>query len=148
LQDIGYAPALSVSHSNQLAIAIAGRCAVHQRLGVDIQHIEPRSPDFEGFAFTLHECSLLDGVENPDRHEWLTRFWCAKEAVGKALGRGLTHGPHSVIVKALDRAHGIVHVALGDRLAGEFPALAGVRMAVYTTRHRDFVIASTLCERG
>lgn len=148
LQDIGYAPALSVSHSNQLAIAIAGRCAAHQRLGVDIQHIEPRSPDFEGFAFTLHECSLLDGVENPDRHEWLTRFWCAKEAVGKALGRGLTHGPHSVIVKALDRAHGIVHVALGDRLAGEFPALAGVRMAVYTTRHRDFVIASTLCERG
>jgi acyl transferase domain-containing protein/phosphopantetheinyl transferase len=147
-QDIGYIPSLSVSHSNQLAIAIAGRCAAHQRLGVDMQHIEPRSPDFEGFAFTLHERGLLDRVENPDRHEWLTRFWCAKEAVGKALGLGLTHGPHSVIVKALDQAQGIVYVVLGDRLAGEFPALAGVPIAVYTTRHRDFVIASTLCERG
>jgi acyl transferase domain-containing protein/phosphopantetheinyl transferase len=148
MQKVGYTPALSISHSSQLAIAIAGRCAAHQRLGVDVQQIELRSPDFEGVAFTSQERSLLDSIGNPARQEWLTRFWCAKEAVGKALGRGLTHGPQSVIVKGLDAASGVLKVALGDRFAGEFPELVGVPMAVYTTRHRDFVIASTLCERA
>jgi phosphopantetheine--protein transferase-like protein len=147
MQEIGYAPALSISHSSQLAIAIAGRCAAQQRLGVDVQRIEPRSPDFEGVAFTPQERSLLNSLGNPARQEWLTRFWCAKEAVGKALGRGLIHGPQSVIVKAFDEASGVVHVALGDRFAGEFPELAGVFMVVYSACHRDFIIASTLCER-
>ena len=39
-------------------------------------------------------------MEDAARQEWLTRFWCAKEAVGKAVGRGLIHGPQSVIVRA------------------------------------------------
>ena len=148
IKTIGYTPALSFSHSSQLAIAIAGRCAAHQRLGIDVQKIEPRSPDFEGVAFTPQERSLLDSIGNPARQEWLTRFWCAKEAVGKALGRGLAHGPQSVVVEALADASGEIKVALGERFAGEFPELAGVSMAVYTARHRDFVIASTLCGKA
>jgi phosphopantetheinyl transferase len=148
LQTLGYWPALSISHSSELAIAIAGRCAAHERLGVDVQQIEPRSPDFEEVAFTPQERSLLDSLATPARQEWLTRFWCGKEAVGKALGRGLIHGPRSVIVRALDAAGGVLTVALGDRFAGEFPELAGVALTVYTTRHRNFVIASTLCERA
>ena len=146
VQKIGYAPALSVSHSGRLAIAIAGRCAAHQRLGVDVQRIEPRSPAFEGVALTPQERSLLDSIGIPARQEWLTRVWCAKQATGKALGRGLIHGPQSVIVKAFDEASGVVNVALGDGFAGEFPELAGVSIAVYTTVQRDFIIASTLCE--
>jgi acyl transferase domain-containing protein/phosphopantetheinyl transferase len=148
LQTLGYWPALSISHSSELAIAIAGRCAAHERLGVDVQQIEPRSPDFEEIAFTPQERSLLDSLATPARQEWLTRFWCGKEVVGKALGRGLIHGPRSVIIRALDAASGVLKVALGDRFAGEFPELAGVAMTVYTTRHRNFIIASTLCERA
>jgi phosphopantetheinyl transferase len=147
-REIGYVPALSMSHGSYLGLAIAGRCAAGQRLGVDVQQLEARSPDFEGVAFTPQERSLLDGIGNPDRHEWLTRLWCAKEAVGKALCGGLLHGPHSVTVKALDPASGLVKVALGDRFTGEFPELAGGSMAVYTTRYRHFIIASTLCERA
>jgi phosphopantetheinyl transferase len=147
VQKIGYVPALSVSHSGQLAIGIAGRCAAHQRLGVDVQRMEPRSQDFEAIAFAPQERSLLDSIENSARQEWLTRFWCAKEALGKALGRGLIHGPQSVVVQAWDEASGVVQVALGEGLAGEFPELAGVFIAVYTTCRGDFIIASTLCER-
>jgi phosphopantetheine--protein transferase-like protein len=148
VQEIGYTPALSISHSGQLAIAIAGRCTENQHLGVDVQQIEARSPDFEEVAFTPHERRLLDSLGNTARQEWLTKFWCAKEAVGKALGRGLMHGPHSVIVQAVEAAGEIVQVTLGDRLAEEFPQLAGRLLAVYTMRHRDFMIASTLCERA
>jgi phosphopantetheinyl transferase len=146
LREIGYAPALSISHGAQLAIAIAGRCAGDQRLGVDVQPIESRPPEFEAVAFTPQERSLLDRTGASSRLEWLTRFWCAKEAIGKALGCGLRHGPQSVIVTAFHSDGGVVEVVLGDELAGEFPALAGIALAVYTIRHREFVIASTLCE--
>jgi acyl transferase domain-containing protein/phosphopantetheinyl transferase len=148
LQKIDYMPALSIAHSNRLAVAISGRCDAYQRLGVDVQQIELRSPDFEEVAFTSQERRLLENIGNPARQEWLTRFWCVKEAVRRALGRGLIHGPQSVIISGLDAANGIVNMGLGDRVAGEFPDLAGLPMAVYTTRHRDFVIASTVCERG
>jgi acyl transferase domain-containing protein/phosphopantetheinyl transferase len=148
LHDLGYTPALSTSHGGQLAIAIAGRCAAHEYLGVDVEQIEPRSPDFEEVAFTAYERSLLDGIGDGDRQEWVTRFWCAKEAVGKAIGRGLLHGPQSVLVQAAEGADGVVKVTIGDRFAGEFPALAGVLLTVYTMRHRDYIIASTLCERA
>jgi phosphopantetheine--protein transferase-like protein len=147
MQEIGYMPAVSVSHSHQLAVAICGRCEAHQRLGVAVQQIEAKGPDFEGEAFTSHERRLLDSIGNPARQEWLTRFWSAKEAVGKALGRGLRHGPQSVIITGLDAANGVVEILLGDRFAVEFPDLAGLPTAVYTTRHRDLVIASTVCER-
>jgi phosphopantetheine--protein transferase-like protein len=131
-----------------MAIAVAGRCIAPQCLGVNVRLIEPRSRDFEEATFTSHERNLLDSIGNASRQEWLTRFWCAKEAVGKALGLGLLGGPQSVLVKEVDVAGGLVKVALGDKLASEFLRFAGVPMAIYTTRHREFVIASTLCERA
>jgi phosphopantetheinyl transferase len=99
-------------------------------------------------AFTPHERNLLDSIGNVAREEWVTRFWCAKEAVGKAIGRGLLHGPQSVLVQAVEAADEVVKVTIGDRFAGEFSELAGVFLTVYTMRHRDYIIASTLCERA
>jgi phosphopantetheinyl transferase len=146
-QQIGYTPVLSISHSGYLGLAIAGRCDAHQRLGVDVQRIEPRNQDVEGIAFTGPEQDLLNSIEEPTRLEWLTRVWGAKEAVGKALGRGLLD-PQSIMVNALGQASGVVNVVLGDRFASEFPELAGASLVTYTARHRDFVVASTLCERA
>jgi phosphopantetheinyl transferase len=147
-QQIGYTPALAVSYSSQLAIAIVGPCAPHQCLGVDVQEIESRSMDFDAVAFTSPECSMLDRIGSPAQQEWLTRFWCAKEAVGRALGRGLPYGPQSVLVQSIDTEGGVVTVTLGDKLASELPEFTGVPIAIYTTRHREFVIATTLCERA
>ncbi len=147
LQQIGYTLTLSISHSGYLGLAIAGRCVDPQRLGVDVQRVEPRSQGDGGITFTVPEQALLASIGEPARLEWLTRFWCAKEAVGKALGRGLPD-PQSVMVTALDQPSGVVNVTLGDRLAEEFPELAGTSIRTYTARHRDFIVASTLCERA
>ena len=145
-QEIGYAPALAISNCGQLAIAIASRCASHQCLGVDLQQIESRTPEFEAATFTPQERSLLESIEPSARLEWLTRFCCAKGAIGKALGRGLRHGPQSVIIEAFKTDGEVIKAVLGDQLVSEFPALAGISIAVYTIRHRNFIIASTLCE--
>ena len=145
-QEIGYTPALAISQCGQLAIAIAGRCTSHQRLGVELQPIESQIPEFEAGAFTPQERRLLERIDASARREWLRRFWCAKNAIGKALGCGMRHGPQSVIVTAFETDGEVVKAVLGDKLAGEFPALADIAMAVYTIRHGDFIIASTLCE--
>jgi phosphopantetheinyl transferase len=143
---MGYAPALAISHYGQLAIAIASRVASHQHLGIDLQPIASRTPEFETASFTPRERSLLESVEASARLEWLARFWCAKVAIGKALGCGLRHGPQSVIITAFEADGTVIKAVLGDKFAGEFPALADLSMAVYTIRHRDFIIATTLCE--
>jgi acyl transferase domain-containing protein/phosphopantetheinyl transferase len=148
LQEIDYMPALSLAHTGQFAIAIAGRCAVHQRLGVGIQPIPSPTPEFEPAALTAPERSLLDSVEEATRLEWLMRFWSAKQAMANALGQDLTQGPPNIMVEAVDVDVGVLTVTLGERLVGAFPELAGKSITVYTTRHRDFVIASTLCERA
>ena len=62
-QEIGYTPALAISQCGQLAIAIAGRCTSHQRLGVELQPIESQIPEFEAGAFTPQEQRLLERIE-------------------------------------------------------------------------------------
>ena len=59
-------------------------------VGIDLERVEERSADFEMIAFTDEERRLLPTEE---RDLWITRFWVAKEAVAKALGRGLEGNP-------------------------------------------------------
>jgi len=51
------------------------------------------------FAFGPDELALLPPG---DRDEWLTRFWCAKEAVGKARGTGLAGNPKGLRIEAVE----------------------------------------------
>jgi len=113
-----------------------------------MEHLRPRQEGFQEIAFDDDELSLLASFTGPARDEWVTRFWCAKEATGKALGKGLMEGPRSLSVRRLDARTGIVEVVLGDALSRGFPELAGVPLVVYTAREEDVVVASTLCERS
>ena len=81
-----------------------------------------------------------------DRDEWVARFWCAKEAVGKGLGRGLPSGPRSVSIGQADPRSGTIGVTLGPALAELFPDYAGGRLEVHTIRDGDLVAGSTLCQ--
>ena len=141
-------PAISIAHSDGLAVAIAGYCSQDQRLGVDIERIRPHQETFQRITFTEGERWLLDSLPAASREEWVTRLWCAKEAVAKAIGKGFGEGPRSVLVQKLDARTGRVEIVLEERLAREFPDLGGVPLLVYTARDEDWAVASTLCERG
>ena len=67
---------------------IAGLAATAPHAGIDLQLVHPRDAAFEGFAFNEEERDLLDHV-GLDRDEWITRFWCGKRAVIKALGKAV-----------------------------------------------------------
>src|SRR5437016_11434177 len=117
-------PTISLAHTEDVA---AGLAAVAPHAGIDVERIRPRDTGFERVAFDDDERRLLDRL-GPDRDEWLARFWCAKEAVAKALGRGLVDGSKAVAVRQADRQTGVIKVALGPTLATIFPQWSADRM--------------------
>jgi acyl carrier protein len=78
------------------------------------------------------------------RQEWALRMWCAKEAVGKALGRGLTAGLLAFHITRVDRASGTIEVALRDGALAQCPQLRGKSLHVYTARESDFVFSAII----
>jgi acyl transferase domain-containing protein/phosphopantetheinyl transferase len=146
-QRLPAAPQLSLTHSNGMAVAIVGHEDSGSYLGIDIEAIRELPSSFESVAFAGEEERLLAVIPESARIEWILRLWCAKEAVAKALGRGLMDGPRSVQIQTFDLRTGMVTVALQGKLAETFADFVDSSLLVYTAREEDYVMASTLCER-
>ena len=67
-----------------------------------------------------------------------------QEAVGKALGRGLSAGLLAFHITRTTTASGIVEVELRDGALRECPQLRGKSLNVYTARESDFVFSSII----
>lgn len=82
---------LSISHSSGWAF-----CAVADHpIGVDVERIEPRIPEFAVDYFTFDECVLVEQCDQPDT--LITAIWSAKEAGLKTLGLGLRADTRSLV---------------------------------------------------
>ncbi|MDQ5854343.1 MAG: polyketide synthase dehydratase domain-containing protein [Chloroflexota bacterium] len=141
-------PAISLAHSGMIGVAIAGGASPDDYLGIDIERIRPRDAGFMDLAFSAHERAWLEALDEATCWEWATRFWCAKEAVAKAVGQGLAGGPTGLTVQQADRTTGRLEVILGNTLARSVPELRNVPIVAYTARHGDLAVASTVCERA
>ena len=103
---------------------------------VDVEHVGRPDSSFETAVFTSDERELVSSLDDSARREWLLRLWCAKEALGKALGHGLTPGVHALPAKAAALDRGDVTVegpfrAVDDVEGGPREAiLQGVRLEV------------------
>lgn len=96
----------SIAHSNDVAVAIARpRVADSAGVGIDVEAIEERPESIEAVLFGEAEQARLDrlrhGAEPSEARAWLTRFFSAKEAAGKALGTGLAGRPRELEVTAV-----------------------------------------------
>ena len=79
------------SHSGDLLLVAVGRGAA---VGVDIEWQRPR-PQAMALArrfFTAREADTLATLPEPGAEAAFVRLWCAKEAVLKAHGHGLSFG--------------------------------------------------------
>ena len=76
---------LSISHRGGQAVC-AWTSAPGVALGIDLERIEPRSPAFVRDYFTAAEQALIAGAA---RELDAVLLWSAKEAMLKALGKGL-----------------------------------------------------------
>jgi phosphopantetheine--protein transferase-like protein len=143
-EDLEKVPLVSLAHSSGMAIAVAGHDGQCHGIGIDIEHVGRQREGFEGAAFSPAEQHILSSLDAPTKEEWCLRLWCAKEAVAKAVGRGMTGGPLTLEVLDLDILTGCVSVVLTGELAKELPHFAGRRIVAYTARENDFVYASSL----
>jgi malonyl CoA-acyl carrier protein transacylase/phosphopantetheinyl transferase len=137
-------PSVSIAHSEGTSVAMA---AFGRRVGIDLERVRPRGPGFEEIALDQQERDLLDRfAADHDRDEAVARLWCAKEAVAKALGRGLLAGPKTLAVRKFDPQTGTAHLALGPELESLFPELRSSLLVAWTSRHGDEVVATTFAE--
>jgi phosphopantetheinyl transferase (holo-ACP synthase) len=87
---------VSIAHKNGRAVALA---AIGTSPGIDIEEIAHRSDAFVERAFSPDEVAR---VPNGDMDGWLTRFWSAREAVGKSRGTGLAGVGTHLAITAVD----------------------------------------------
>ncbi|MEG2802757.1 4'-phosphopantetheinyl transferase superfamily protein [Stenotrophomonas sp.] len=81
------------SHSHGLLLVALGEGV---RLGVDLEPLRPRPRMREIIERFFHpaEVAWLLGLDEATRHGWFFRVWCAKEAILKAQGQGISFGLH------------------------------------------------------
>jgi len=83
----GYPLHFNISHTEGLAVFAVG----HARVGVDVERIRP-IPDADGLVtrfFSRRECAQFHALPPGKRLAAFLRAWTRKEAVLKAIGRGV-----------------------------------------------------------
>ncbi|WP_163511489.1 type I polyketide synthase [Fodinicola acaciae] len=137
---------LSLAHSGTVGAAMVRPASAVVAPGIDVQKVVEPGPGTLDVALGIAERALLTrlaGRENGEHAGWFTRFWAAKEAVGKALGTGLSGRPRDFLVAE----------ATGDRL---LVGVAGDEFAVGCTVFRrsdgvspaaDYVAAWTIDDK-
>jgi phosphopantetheine--protein transferase-like protein len=146
-KQLGVQPVVSISHSGGSAVALAALDADHL-VGIDIESLSPVREGFEALAFTPQECEIVAAMPDQQRREWFLRLWCAKEALGKALGRGLSHGLKSLEVMRVELESGRVQLSVRNGLSEEFPHLCDRSLTVYTNRHEQYVFSTFIHSPG
>jgi phosphopantetheinyl transferase len=140
-------PQVSISHSERTAVAVAFDGSQGMRCGIDVQAVRNLAPDFEASVLSNDELRRLEAVPRPRRAEWILRLWCAKEAVSKALGRGLIEGPGSVRILALDAHTGVVTATPQGKLAAAVLEASGEELLAYTGCEGAHVFATAIFEK-
>lgn len=83
------------SHSGKGLLLVLGR---DLQVGADLEWLRPRprALDLARRYFAPAEADWIAGLEAADRERGFLRLWCAKEALLKAHGHGLSFGLHRV----------------------------------------------------
>jgi 4'-phosphopantetheinyl transferase len=89
------------SHSGEMAIIAVARDVIP---GIDIEQLRPRPRAIQLAERFFHpaEIAALEALEDSSREAAFLRLWTSKEAVLKALGRGLAFGLNRLHVTVED----------------------------------------------
>ena len=135
-------PSVSLAHKRGIGLAMAVEDG--WGCGIDMEFLNQRIKEPSQITFNEDELDLMKSCMLSEDMEWIFRVWCAKEAIGKALGRGLYGSPQNLILRELYLEAGIVNLRVSGGLLREFPHLAGKTLTAYTVREGDLIIASAV----
>jgi phosphopantetheinyl transferase len=121
-----------------MVVALATAQEGVQAVGVDLESVGEMPAGVAELAFTSAERDLLAALEQAD---WPLRLWCAKEAAGKALGRGLRGGPQALVITAADPGSGAVTVVSSSSDPDASPGGIAEELHVQTLRADGLICA-------
>lgn len=131
---------LSIAHTAGLVL---GAATTQGRIGLDVESVSrDLTEEFLRGVFTLEEQELA--TKSGDGPTAVLRFWCAKEAISKALGTGIRFAPTDLRIRASDPATGLLHMELLGAWAENFPQFRGQRIPVKTSILYGHAIAACL----
>jgi phosphopantetheinyl transferase (holo-ACP synthase)/malonyl CoA-acyl carrier protein transacylase len=131
---------LSIAHTSKLIVAAV---AVNARLGIDIEAIgRDLSEDFTRGVFTHEELDLA--AKTGEAPVAMLRFWCAKEAISKALGTGIRYSPRDLQITVVDIITGVVQIELTGQWLEAFKHMRGRKNVIYTSLYEGHVFASCM----
>lgn len=117
-------PLVSLAQRDYLAVAIAAAPDRFRGVGIDVEPLTPLEPSLLADSFTPDAISLLEETAaacgQPSEALHLAG-WGAKEAIGKALGRGVLRGPRSIRIVDADPATGRISAVLAGAMAEAYP---------------------------
>ena len=129
---------IAIAHTAQFVVAIT---AANARVGVDVESISrDLSEEFAAGVFTPDELELAAQAANASQA--VIKFWCAKEAVSKALGTGIRYSPKEMIVTGFLADTGALTVRLEGAWVDAFKSFKGRDINVTVGIIRDHAIAS------
>lgn len=129
---------LSIAHTARFIMAAV---AVNARVGVDVEAFDRYlSDEFARGVFLPEEQELaMNAVDTPSA---IIRFWCAKEAVSKALGTGIRYSPRELCVVSFRAETGDLELELKGQWLQGFKQFTGMRIPVSTFIVKGHVVAS------
>lgn len=137
----GIRPCISLSHCRGKAVALAAGGSEGLGVGVDMEHFNLERINFEKVALTKEERDMISSLEEMDSTEGTFRIWCAKEAIGKALGVGILNRLGDLVLRNLETRTERMDFKVEGELAKDFPELVGKPVTAHTFRDGDFIYA-------
>jgi phosphopantetheinyl transferase len=134
--------AVSIAHTDGTAMALAA--ATTAGVGLDLERTDRRRGAWEPAAFTAAERQVLDEASEGDRFDRALRLFCAKEAVAKALGRGLMGSPLNLRLAAADPSLASFDLEVTGRLEQALPERAGRPLRAWVEL-RDGLVVGAAC---
>lgn len=135
---------LSIAHTAGLVL---GAATTQGHIGLDVESTSrDLTEEFLRGVFTLEEQELA--TKSGDGPTAVLRFWCAKEAISKALGTGIRFPPTDLRIRASDAATGLLEMELLGAWAEHFPQFRGQRIPVKTSVLYGHAIAACLLPGG
>ncbi len=131
---------LTIAHTAGLIISAV---STKGRIGIDVESVgRDLTEEFLRGVFTIEEQELA--TLSGDGPTAVLRFWCAKEAISKALGTGIRFAPTDLRIRQSSASSGMLQMELLGAWADNFPALRGKLIPIKTAILYDHVIASCI----
>lgn len=128
---------VAIAHTSQFVIALA---AANAKIGVDVESISRNlSEEFTYGVFSPEE--LEHATKAANASQAIIRFWCAKEAVSKALGTGIRYSPKEMVVTNYLPDSGNVTMRLTGAWLEVFKNFTGRDIPVSTRIVKDHALA-------